>query len=75
MGRRQGEAEDVDGLRRGGEAWPAEKVEAYNHQLDGKIFIPQVLGGKLRNNYERESGFAISKFMILELVVAVAAGR
>jgi F-type H+-transporting ATPase subunit a len=51
--------------------WSAEKIETYNRQLDGKIFIPQIFGGKLRNNYERESGFAISKFMVLELVVAV----
>ncbi len=66
------QAESLDEYVAAVKTWPAEKVETYNRQLDGKIFIPQVLGGKLRNNYERESGFAISKFMVLELVVAVA---
>jgi F-type H+-transporting ATPase subunit a len=51
-------------------AWPAEKIEAYNHQLDGKILIPQPFG-EIKNLYERDSGFAISKFMILELAAAV----
>ena len=50
--------------------WSAEKIAQYNHQLAGKILIPQPFG-KLKNNYERESGFAISKFMILEAVVAL----
>jgi F-type H+-transporting ATPase subunit a len=65
------EAESTDRYAEEVKTWPAAKVEQYNRQLDGKIFIPQVLGGKLRNNYERESGFAISKFMVLELAVAV----
>ena len=51
-------------------AWPEEKIAEYNHFLDGKIFIPQPFG-RLRNNYEPESGFVISKFMILEVVVAL----
>ena len=38
--------------------------------MAGKILIPQPFG-KLKNNYERESGFAISKFMILEAIVAL----
>jgi F-type H+-transporting ATPase subunit a len=50
--------------------WSAEKIAEYNHQLAGKILIPQPFG-TLKNNYERESGFAISKFMILEAVVAL----
>lgn len=50
--------------------WSPEKIAEYNHQLAGKILIPQPFG-KLKNNYERESGFAISKFMILEAVVAL----
>jgi F-type H+-transporting ATPase subunit a len=65
------EAEDVQAYIAEVNTWPEAKVEEYNRQLDGKLFIPQILGGKLRNNYERESGFAISKFMVLELVVAV----
>jgi F-type H+-transporting ATPase subunit a len=65
------EAENVEAYTAEIKEWPAEKIENHNRQLDGKILIPQVFGGKLRNNYEKESGFAISKFMILELVVAV----
>jgi F-type H+-transporting ATPase subunit a len=65
------EAEDVAGYKEHVKEWPAEKLAEYNGYLDGKIFIPQIFGAKLRNNYEKESGFAISKFMILELLVAV----
>jgi F-type H+-transporting ATPase subunit a len=64
------EAEDVDAYVAEVEEWPDAKIEAYNHELHGKILIPQPFG-KLRNNYTPESGFAISKFMIIELVVAV----
>ncbi len=62
-------AEDVDGYIKHVGEWPAAKINAYNHELQGKIIIPQPFG-KLRNNYQAESGFAISKFMILEVVVA-----
>jgi F-type H+-transporting ATPase subunit a len=65
-------AEDLAAYKQQVKEWPAEKIDEYNGYLDGKIFIPQIFGAKLRNNYEKESGFAISKFMILELVVAVA---
>jgi F-type H+-transporting ATPase subunit a len=64
------EAENVEAYNKEQPPWPAEKIDQYNDELHGKILIPQPFG-KLRNNYERESGFAISKFMILELVVAV----
>lgn len=50
--------------------WSDAKIEAYNSQLDGKILIPQPFG-ELRNLYQSESGFAISKFMIVEFVVAI----
>ncbi|MGN6135465.1 MAG: hypothetical protein ACTHOU_13345, partial [Aureliella sp.] len=50
--------------------WGAEKVHAYNKYLAGKIFIPQPFG-TLKNAYERDSGFAISKFMIIEVIVAL----
>lgn len=62
-------AEDLDKYQLETDPWPPEKIEQYNRELDGKILIPQPLG-KLRNNYEPESGFCVSKFMILELVVA-----
>ncbi len=51
-------------------AWSTEKLDAYNHHLSGKILIPQPFG-QLRNFYERESGFCVSKFMIIEVVVAL----
>jgi F-type H+-transporting ATPase subunit a len=63
------EADNVEQYKLETPAWPAEKIAEYNRQLDGKIIIPQPFG-KLRNNYEPESGFCISKFMILQLVVA-----
>lgn len=50
--------------------WSDEKLQYYNHHLSGKILIPQPFG-ELRNLYEAESGFAISKFMVVELVVAM----
>jgi F-type H+-transporting ATPase subunit a len=51
--------------------WSAEKIQAYNHHLSGKILIPQPFGGSLRNLYQRESGFCLSKFMVIELGVAL----
>lgn len=65
------EAEDVEAFNNEAPAWSEEKIAEYNSQLDGKILIPQPFG-KLKNNYEPESGIAISKFMILLLVVSVA---
>ena len=64
------EAEDVEAYKSQAD-WSAAKIAEYNRMLDGKIMIPQIFGAKLRNNYEKESGFAISKFMILELLVAL----
>lgn len=64
------EAEDISAFRESAPAWSEAKVAEYNSQLDGKILIPQPFGS-LKNNYEPESGFCISKFMILLLVVAV----
>jgi len=46
------------------------RMEWYNHHLSGKILIPQPFG-ELRNLHEAESGFAISKFMVIELMVAI----
>lgn len=51
--------------------WSPEKIQAYNQRLSGKILIPQPPGAELRNLYERESGFAISKFLVIQLVVAL----
>ncbi len=65
------EAESVAEYINAEKSWSEEKVAEYNKMLDGKILIPQPFGGKLKNNYEKESGFAISKFMVLEAIVAV----
>ena len=46
------------------------RLEWYNHHISGKILIPQPFA-ELRNLHEAESGFAISKFMVLELAVAI----
>jgi F-type H+-transporting ATPase subunit a len=50
--------------------WPDPKLKSYNHYLSGKVFIPQPFA-TLRNAYEKQSGFAISKYMIIEVIVAV----
>ncbi|MFM8734907.1 MAG: F0F1 ATP synthase subunit A [Pirellulales bacterium] len=44
-------------------------VEQFNAALDGKILIPQPFG-TLDSLYEKKSGLCISKYMILELVLA-----
>ena len=50
--------------------WSAEKIDAYNKHLSGKILIPQPFG-QLRNLHEPDSGFCISKFMVIEFVLAL----
>jgi F-type H+-transporting ATPase subunit a len=50
--------------------WDAVKIAAYNRNLSGKVLIPQPFG-TLRNLHERESGLAVSRFMILEVVIAL----
>ena len=50
--------------------WDAEKIEQYNHHLDGKILIPQPFG-EIKNLHEKADGFCISKFMVLEVVIAL----
>ena len=52
--------------------WSKEKIAQYNKTLDGKILIPQLFGTP-RNAYEAESGLCLSRYMIIELVVAVLA--
>jgi F-type H+-transporting ATPase subunit a len=53
-------------------AHPASQISLadFNKDLSGKIIIPQYFA-TLKNLHEKEHGFAISKFMILELVVAI----
>jgi F-type H+-transporting ATPase subunit a len=44
-------------------------IEDVNRELSGKIVIPQPFG-KLKSFYAGESGFLISKFMVIELLIA-----
>lgn len=53
------------------DAHPHATPEEFNKALDGKILIPQLPGVQLKNLYQSDSNWAISKFMILEVVVAV----
>ena len=47
------------------EAHPHATLEDFNRDLAGKYIIPQPLGTP-RNLYEREKGFLITKFMVIE---------
>jgi F-type H+-transporting ATPase subunit a len=51
-------------------SWSEEKLDAYNKSLSGKIFIPQPFA-TLRNAYEVQSGFGITRYMLIEVAVAV----
>lgn len=53
--------------------WSAEKIEGYSEALSGKILIPQPFG-TLKNLYEPASGFCVSKFMVIEVAVALIVG-
>jgi len=64
-------AGDVAQYKSLSEPWAADKIAAYNDRLSGKILIPQPPGAQLRNLYEPEAGFCISKFLIIEVVVAL----
>jgi F-type H+-transporting ATPase subunit a len=54
--------------------WSKDTIAAYNAHLSGKILIPQPFA-TLRNLYEKEGhwyeGIAISKFLIIEIVVGL----
>lgn len=52
------------------EAHPQATLAEFDHEMSGKILIPQPFG-TLRNLHDRQSGFCVSKFMILELVVVL----
>lgn len=63
-------AGDVAAYKKQGSEWAAAKINAYNDRLAGKILIPQPFG-QLRNLYEPEAGFCISKFLVIEVAVAL----
>lgn len=52
------------------EQHPKANLEDYNHDLAGKILIPQPFG-TLKNLYTADSGFCISKIMVIEVVAAI----
>lgn len=60
----------VSQYRETAKPWSPKKIEAYNEVLSGKIIIPQPFG-QLRNLYQKDSGFCISRFMVLEMFVAL----
>lgn len=65
------QARDVSAYKRDETlSWAPQKIEAYNQHLSGRILIPQPFG-ELRNLYQPESGFCISKFMVIQLLVAL----
>ena len=45
-------------------------VAEFNAAMDGKILIPQLPGTELESLFSVKRGFGVSKYMILELVVA-----
>lgn len=49
---------------------PHASVDEFNREMSGKILIPQPFG-TIKNLHDRESGFCISKFMILETVIMI----
>lgn len=63
-------ADFLSSYKKASPKWSEEKLAFYNKSLDGKVLIPQPFG-VLKNAYEPSSGFCISKFMILQVVVAI----
>lgn len=57
-------------LERPNTSWSENKLEQYNKALSGKIFIPQPFA-TLRNAYEVQSGLGISRYMLIEVAVAI----
>lgn len=51
-------------------SWSKADMDSFNKALSGKIFIPQPFA-TLRNAYEVQSGFGITRYMIVEIVVAL----
>ena len=52
------------------QAHPHATVAEFNQALTGKILIPQPFG-TLKNLHDKQSGFCISKFMIIEAVIVL----
>jgi len=52
------------------DAHPHATIEEFNREMSGKILIPQPFG-TIKNLHDRQSGFCISKFMVLETVIVI----
>lgn len=52
------------------DAHPHATVAEFNREMSGKILIPQPFGA-IKNLHDRESGFCISKFMIIETAIVL----
>jgi F-type H+-transporting ATPase subunit a len=52
------------------DAHPHATIEEFNREMNGKILIPQPFG-TIKNLHDRQSGFCISKFMIIETVIVI----
>jgi F-type H+-transporting ATPase subunit a len=50
--------------------WNAKTISKYNEHLSGKILIPQPFA-TLRNLYQKDEGFAISKYMLIEVAIGL----
>jgi F-type H+-transporting ATPase subunit a len=61
---------NVDAFVEKGPAWSEFKLGEYSKHLAGKVLIPQPFG-KLRNLHEADSGLTITKYMIVEVGVAL----
>jgi len=66
----QTQVRDVAAYKLQASDWSQEKIDGYNEALHGKILIPQPFG-TLRNLHEPMNGFCVSKYMIVQLVVAL----
>lgn len=49
---------------------PHATLDDFNHELSGKVLLYPQPFGELDSLYHKKSGFCVSKFMIIELVVA-----
>lgn len=52
------------------DAHPHTSVDEFSREMSGKILIPQPFG-TIKNLHDRQSGFCISKFMVIETVIAI----
>ena len=64
---------EVQAYRQSAPAWSTAKLDGYSRAMSGKILIPQPFG-VARNLYEPAHGVCISRFMLVEVGVAILLG-